>query len=44
MNKPAAVTQPVLIVLWILYLTGTILPMAMMLRLTLRSKRNSINE
>jgi hypothetical protein len=44
MNKPAAVTQPVLIVLWILYLTGTILPMAMMLRLTLRHKRNSIDE
>jgi hypothetical protein len=37
MNKPAAVTQPFLGVLWILYLAGTILPMAV----TLAMLRNS---
>jgi hypothetical protein len=31
MNKPAAMAQPVLIVLWILYLAGTLLPMAIVL-------------
>jgi hypothetical protein len=39
-NKPALMSQPVLIALWILYLAGTILTMAMMLLLALRSKRN----
>jgi hypothetical protein len=38
-NKPALISQPVLIVLWVLYLAGTILPMAAMLLMVLRSGR-----
>lgn len=38
MNKPAAMTQPFLGVLWILYLAGTILPMAMMLAMLRNSQ------
>ena len=36
-NKPALLSQPVLIVLWILYLTGTILPIGAMLLLLVRN-------
>ena len=43
-NKWAPMSQPVLIVLWILYLAGTILPMAMMVLLTLRSKGRGVRE
>lgn len=39
-NKPGPMSQPVLIVLWILYLAGTILPMAGMLFVALRSRRS----
>ena len=39
-NKPAAVSQPVLMVLWTLYLAGTILPMAMMLWVAVRSRKS----
>jgi hypothetical protein len=38
-NKCALMSPRVLIVLWILYFAGTILPMAMMLVLALRSKK-----
>lgn len=38
-NKPALMSPPVLIVLWILYLAGTILPMAVMLLVALKSKK-----
>jgi len=40
-NKPALVSPPVLMILWILYLAGTILPMAEMLLLALKSEEKS---
>ena len=39
-NKWATVSPRVLIVLWILYIIGTILPMAVMLSLALKSKKS----
>lgn len=39
-NKPAAMTGPVLMGLWMLYLAGTIAPMAMMLMVALRRRGN----
>jgi hypothetical protein len=43
-NKWVPMSPRVLIVLWILYLAGTILPMAVMLLLALRSKRSQPQE
>jgi hypothetical protein len=43
-NKWAPMSPRVLIVLWILYLAGTILPMAVVLLLALRSKRSHPQE
>jgi hypothetical protein len=39
-NKWAPISPRVLIVLWILYLAGTVLPMAVMVVMALRSKRS----
>jgi hypothetical protein len=43
-NKWPLISQRVLIVLWILYLAGTILPMAVMLLRALRSKKSQPQE
>ncbi len=43
-NKWALISQRALIVLWILYFAGTILPMAVMLLLARRSKKSPPQE
>jgi hypothetical protein len=39
-NKPAPISQPVLLVLWALYLAGTVLPIVLMLGLAVKGRRN----
>jgi len=43
-NKPALISEPVLVALWILYLAGTMLPMAAMLVLALRSRETDVRQ